>query len=84
MVHPDISNPALLYAMRDEAIVLSKSIENLHLRLTYELFGCACGQLAAMIENTDLSMRLQEQIQEVGKLNTIISQLQIELTKYIG
>lgn len=84
MVHPDISNPALLYAMRDEAIVLSKQIENLHLRLTYELFGCACGQLAAMIENTDLTLKLQDRIQEISQLNTIISQLQIELTKYIG
>lgn len=71
-IHPDLSNPAMLYALRDEAIDISRQIDKSELSIAYEDLGHTAGYIAAYLEMRSLEILLEE---ERGKNRDLMEML---------
>lgn len=83
MIHPDLSNIGLLHSLRDEALACSNEATSTESKLAYKMLANACGYLANVIEKEDLSLRLEKSNEDIERLNELVRQLRIELTKLL-
>lgn len=80
-IKPELGNPALLYAIQDEALAISKSISSQELSVAYIGLAHIAGYIALYLETQDLGHLLDIERERNIALGQMLSEIHAELVR---